>query len=165
MKLPILDAPMLQQKVVGDPFLKVQLTAQQLAVLPMAQAQEAIAIPAGRVTPMPNMPACVLGLLNHKSRVIWVVSLPQMLGLESQSLNVQQYNLAIIRSGKTSLGLVVPAIQGVIRLDTDAVQSIEGEVRPEQVPYLRGCSIQNQEMLWVLDAESIVQAPIFAGNR
>jgi positive phototaxis protein PixI len=165
MKLPILDAPMLQQKVVGDPFLKVQLTAQQLAVLPMAQAQEAIAIPASRVTPMPNMPACVLGLLNHKSRVIWVVSLPQMLGLESQSLNVQQYNLAIIRSGKTSLGLVVPAIQGVIRLDTDAVQSIEGEVLPEQVPYLRGCFIQEREMLWVLDAEAIVRAPIFTGNR
>lgn len=165
MKLPILDAQTLQRKAIGDPFLKVQLTAQQLAVLPMAQAQEAIAIPASRVTPMPNMPACVLGLLNHKSRVIWVVSLPQMLGLESQNLNVQQYNVAIIRSGKTSLGLVVPAIQGVIRLDIDAVQSIEGEVRPEQVPYLRGCSIQNQEMLWVLDAESIVRAPIFAENR
>jgi positive phototaxis protein PixI len=165
MKLPILDAQTLQKKAIGDPFLKVQLTSQQLAVLPMAQAQEAIAIPASRVTPMPNMPACVLGLLNHKSRVIWVVSLPQMLGLESQNLNVQQYNLAIIRSGKTSLGLVVPAIQGVVRLDTDAVQSIEGEVLPEQVPYLRGCFIQEQEMLWVLDAEAIVRAPIFTGNQ
>jgi positive phototaxis protein PixI len=165
MKLPILDAQTLQQKTIGDPFLKVQLTAQQLAVLPMAQAQEAIAIPASRVTPMPNMPACVLGLLNHKSRVIWVVSLPQMLGLESQSLNVQQYNIAIIRSGKTSLGLVVPAIQGVVRFDIETIQSIEGEVRPELVPYLRGCSIQEREMLWVLDAESIVNAPIFTGNR
>jgi positive phototaxis protein PixI len=165
MKLPILDAPMLQQKAVGDPFLKVQLTVQQSAVLPMAQAQEAIAIPSSRVTPMPNMPACVLGLLNHKSRVIWVVNLPQMLGLESQSLNVQRYNIAIIRSGKTPLGLVVPEIRGVIRFDPDAVQSIEGEVLPEQVPYLRGCLPQEQEMLWVLDADAIVQAPIFAGNR
>jgi positive phototaxis protein PixI len=165
MKLPILDAQTLQQKAIGEPFLKVQLTAQQLAVVPMAQAQEAIAIPASRVTPMPNMPACVLGLLNHKSRVIWVVSLPQMLGLESQNLNVQQYNIAIIRSGKTSLGLVVPEIRGVVRLDTETVQSIEGEVRLELVPYLRGCSIQEREMLWVLDAESIVRAPIFTGNR
>jgi positive phototaxis protein PixI len=165
MKLPILDAPMLQRKAVGDPFLKVQLAAQQLAVLPMAQAQEAIAIPSSRVTPMPNMPACVLGLLNHKSRVIWVVNLPQMLGLESQSLNVQRYNIAIVRSGKTPLGLVVPEIRGVIRVDLDAVQSIEGEVLPEQVPYLRGCLPQEQEMLWVLDADAIVQSPIFAGNR
>jgi positive phototaxis protein PixI len=165
MKLPILDAQTLQQKAIGDPFLKVQLTSQQSAVLPMAQAQEAIAIPASRVTPMPNMPACVLGLLNHKSRVIWVVNLPQMLGLESQSLNVQQYNLAIIRSGKTPLGLVVPEIRGVVRLEADAIQSIEGEVLPEQVPYLRGCFIQSQEMLWVLDADAIVQAPILTGNR
>jgi positive phototaxis protein PixI len=163
--LPTLLAPqVLQQKKTGDPYLKVLLQAGQAAVLPMGQAQEAIAIPASRVTPMPNMPACVLGLLNHKSRVIWVVSLPQMLGLEFQSLNVQQYNLAIIRSGKTLLALVVPEIQGVVRFDIDMVQSIEGEVLPEQVPYLRGCLIQAQETLWVLDADSIIQAPIFAGN-
>ncbi len=160
----LLDPQILQQKKTGDPYLKVLLQAGQSAVLPMAQAQEAIAIPASRVTPMPNMPACVLGLLNHKSRVIWVVNLPQMLGLEAQNLNVQQYNLAIIRSGKTSLGLVVPEIKGVVRFDIDTVQSIEGEVRPEQVPYLRGCSIQAQEILWVLDAESIIQSSIFAGN-
>lgn len=164
MKLPILDAPILQQKAIGDPYLKVKLALQQSAVLPMAQAQEAIAIPASRVTPMPNMPACVLGLLNHKSRVIWVVNLPQMLGLESQNLNVQQYNVAIIRSGKTPLGLIVPEIRGVVRLETDAIVSIEGEVLPEQVPYLRGCLIQSQEMLWVLDADAIVQASIFTGN-
>jgi positive phototaxis protein PixI len=132
--------------------------------LPMAQAQEAIAIPASRVTPMPNMPACVLGLLNHKSRVIWVVNLPQMLGLESQSLNVQQYNLAIIRSGKTSLGLVVPAIQGVVRLDPEMVQSIEGEVRPELVPYLCGCFSQGQEMIWILDPGAIINSPILSPN-
>jgi positive phototaxis protein PixI len=165
MKLPILDAPMLQQKAIGDPYLKVKLALQQSAVLPMAQAQEAIAIPATRITPMPNMPVCMLGLLNHKSRVIWVADLSLLLGLSTKVLTTQTYNIAIIRSGKTSLGLVVPEIQGVVRLDLAAMQSIEGEVQPELVPYLRGCSIQEQEMLWVLDAESIINAPIFTENR
>lgn len=165
MKLPILETQTLQKKAIGDPFLKVQLTAQQLAVLPMAQAQEAIAIPASRVTPMPNMPACVLGLLNHKSRVIWVVSLPQMLGLESQNLNVQQYNIAIIRSGKTSLGLVVPAIQGVVRHSIDTIQSPVGEVLPELTPFLRGCLMQDRETLWVFDPEAIIHSPLLIGNR
>ncbi|WP_404790355.1 chemotaxis protein CheW [Altericista sp. CCNU0014] len=165
MKLPILDAQTLQQKAVGDPYLKVQLTLEQFAVLPMAQAQEAIAIPPSRVTPVPNMPACVLGLLNQKSRVIWVVNLAQLLGLESQSLNVQQYNLAIIRSGKTPLGLVVPEIRGVVRLVTEAMQPMLGEILPELTPYLRGGLIHERETLWVLDVDAIVRSPVLAGNR
>jgi positive phototaxis protein PixI len=165
MKLPILDTQTLQQKAVGDPYLKVQLTLMQSAVLPMAQAQEAIAIAPSRVTPVPNMPACVLGLLNQKSRVIWVVDLVQMLGLESQSLNVQQYNLAIIRSGKTPLGLVVPEIRGVVRLATEALQPLLREILPELSPYLRGALVQEQETLWVLDADAIIQSPILSGNR
>jgi positive phototaxis protein PixI len=165
MMLPtLLNPQILQQKKAGDPYLKVLLQAGQAAVLPMAQAQEAIAIPAGRVTPIPNMPVCVLGLLNHKSRVIWVVNLPQMLGLESQRLNVQRYSLAIIRSGKTSLGLVVPEIRGVVRLDTEAIQPLPKAVQPEQAPYVQGCLIQDQEIIWVLDAVTIIESSIFAEN-
>lgn len=165
MKLPILDAQTLQQKAVGDPYLKVQLTLQQAAVLPMTQAQEAIAIPPSRVTPVPNMPAYVLGLLNQKSRVIWVVNLVQMLGLESQRLNVQQYNLAIIRSGTTPLGLVVPEIRGVVRLATETIQPLLGERLPELTPYLRGALVQAQETLWVLNADAIIESLILAGTR
>jgi positive phototaxis protein PixI len=165
MKLPILDAQTLQQKAVGDPYLKVQLTPQQAAVLPMTQAQEAIAIPPSRVTPVPNMPAYVLGLLNQKSRVIWVVNLVQMLGLESQRLNVQQYNLAIIRSGNTPLGLVVPEIRGVVRLATETVQPLLGERLPELTPYLRGTLVQAQETLWVLNADAIIESLVLAGTR
>jgi positive phototaxis protein PixI len=164
MKLPILDAPTLQQKTLGDPYLKLQLTPQQLAVVPIAQAQEAIAIPATRVTPMPNMPACVLGLLNHKNRVIWVIDLAFLLGVSSKLLTMQQYNIAIVRSGKTPLGLAVPQIQGIVRLVLEAIESPVGEVLPALVPYLRGCIKQEQELLWVLDPNAIVQSPLLTEN-
>jgi positive phototaxis protein PixI len=165
MKLPILDAPMLQQKAIGDPYLKVKLALRQSAVLPMAQAQEAIAIPATRITPMPNMSACMLGLLNHKSRVIWVADLSLLLGLSTKVLTTQTYNIAIIRSGKTPLGLVVPEIQGVVRLAVESVESPIGEVLPALVPYLRGCLRQAEEMLWVLDPDAIVQSSLLTEHE
>ncbi len=158
MKLPVLDAQTRQQKAVGDPYLKVQLTLQQSAVLPMAQAQEAIAIPPSRVTSVPNMPACVLGLLNHKSRVLWVIDLSQFLALPTQALNAQQYNIAIIRVDKTLLGMVVPEINGVVRFDPEEMKSPISEVVPSLVPYLSGCLVQGQETLWVLDPTAIIQS-------
>jgi twitching motility protein PilI len=162
--LPTLDLQVLQQKTVGDPYLKVLLKSDQAAVLPMGKAQEAIDTPTRRVTPVPNMPACVLGLLNHKSRVIWVVDLPLLLGLSTRVLNTQRYNIAIIRSGKTPLGLVVPEIRGVVRLASDAVQPPVGEVLPALMPYLRGYLMQSQETLWVLETEAIIHSALFSGN-
>jgi positive phototaxis protein PixI len=160
MKLPTLDAQSIQLRAIGDPYLKLQLTPQRAAVLPMEQAQEAIAIPASRVTPMPNMPACVLGLLNHKSRVLWVIDLAQLLGLRTQVLTLQQYNIAIIRIGKKPLGLVVPEIKGIVRFVNETIISPIGEVAPELTPYLRGCFSQGQELLWALDPEAIINSPI-----
>jgi len=160
MKLPTLDAQSIQLRAIGDPYLKLQLTPQRAAVLPMEQAQEAIAVPVNRVTPMPNMPACVLGLLNQKSRVLWVIDLAQLLGLQTQVLTLQQYNIAIIRIGKRPLGLVVPEIKGIVRFVNEAMISPIGEVEPELTPYLRGCFTQDQETLWVLDPEAMINSPI-----
>jgi positive phototaxis protein PixI len=163
MKLPILDTQTLQQKAVGDPYLKMQLTLLQSAVLPMAQAQEAIAIAPSRVTPVPNMPTCVLGLLNHKSRVLWVIDLSQFLGLPNQGLNTQQYNIAIIRLDKTLLGMVVPEINGVVRFDPKEMEPLRGEIEPSLAPYLSGCFIQGSKVLWVLDPKAIIQSSALKG--
>jgi positive phototaxis protein PixI len=161
MKLPTLDPQSIQLRAIGDPYLKLQLTPQRAVVLPMEQAQEAIAVPVNRVTPMPNMPACVLGLLNQKSRVIWAIDLAQLLGLQTQVLTLQQYNIAIIRIGKKPLGLVVPEINGIVRFASETLISPIGEVSPELTPYLRGCFSQGQEILWALDPEAIINSPIF----
>ncbi len=160
MKLTTLDTQATQLQAIGEPYLKLQLTPQRAAVLPMEQTQEAIAIPASRVTPMPNMPDCVLGLLNHKSRVIWVIDLAQLLGLQTQVLTMQQYNIAIIRIGKKPLGLVVPEIKGIVRFTKETMISPIGEVLPELTPYLCGCFTQDQETLWVLDPEAIIHSSI-----
>lgn len=160
MKLPILDAQAIQLQAIGDPYLKLQLTPQRAVVLPMEQAQEAIAIPASRVTPTPNMPECMLGLLNHKSRVLWAIDLAQLLGLQTQVLTMQQYNIAIIRISKKPLGLVVPEIKGIVRFASETLLSPIGEVSPELTPYLRGCFSEGQEMLWALDPEAIINSPI-----
>ena len=52
----------------------------QAALLPTQQVQEAITIPTARITPMPNMPPALLGLINRRSQVLWVTDLALLLG-------------------------------------------------------------------------------------
>ncbi|MBD6616643.1 purine-binding chemotaxis protein CheW [Komarekiella sp. 'clone 1'] len=148
----------------GDGYLKFQLNQQTAAVLSMKYTQEAIIVPVESVTSMPNMPACILGLMNWRSRIIWVIDLPRMLNLQSLDNRLRQYNAIVIRVESLLLGLVVQEIKGTTKFLSDDVHSPVGQVASSLVPYLRGCVVQQKEILLVLDAQAIVQSFILRSD-
>jgi twitching motility protein PilI len=156
------------QRSLGDAYLKFRLGYQTPAVFSMRYVQEALILPARRLAPMPNMPAPMLGLMNRRSRVLWVIDLAHMLGLATLDANVQQYTIIQIQVGSVPLGLAVHQVEGMIRLPTDVIQSPLGHVTATLVPYLRGCILQQQdqtqEIVLVLDAEAVVQSPILTNS-
>ncbi|HEY9599916.1 MAG TPA: chemotaxis protein CheW, partial [Cyanophyceae cyanobacterium] len=84
----------------------------------------------------------------------------KMLGLPGIETNVQHYNSVIINSGSLSLGVVVQAVEGVVRLTPESIQPPIGQVSSGLVPYLRGCVLLDTEILLVLDAETIMRSPL-----
>ncbi len=106
------------------------------------------------------MPAYVMGLLNRRSKVLWVIDLARMLGLPPIEINVQHYNIVIISNGTSTFGVIVQAVEGVVRLTAECIQSPIAQVSSSLVPYLRGCVLQEQEILLVLDAEAIMRSPL-----
>lgn len=146
------------QKESGEAYLKLQLNDRQHAILPIQFSQQVLVVPANRLTHMPNMPSCMLGLLNQRSRVFWVADLPQMLGLNPIPADVHLYNIAIIQVQKAALALAVQAIKGVRKFNPESIESPIGAVASEIVPYLRGCIPEDGEMLLVLDPEAIANS-------
>lgn len=148
------------QKAIGQAYLKFQLDTTTHAALSMDAAQEVLIVPASRLTFMPNMPSCVLGLLNQRSRVYWVVDLPKLLEMQPLPPDSQQYNMAIVRAGKATLAVAISNVRGVVRFQTEAIQSPIGTVAPGLTPYLRGLVPQGREVLLVLDPEAILNAAV-----
>ncbi|AFY76941.1 MAG: purine-binding chemotaxis protein CheW [Hydrococcus sp. C42_A2020_068] len=153
------------QKAVGQAYLKFQLDAKTQAALSMDAAQEVLIVPSSRLTFMPNMPYCVLGLLNQRSRVYWVVDLPQLLEMPMLPSDTQQYNITIARSGNMALALAVLTVRGVTRFLPEAIQSPIGTVAPGLTPYLQGLVPQEREILLVLDPEAILNSTALNANR
>jgi len=151
------------QRTQGDAYLKFQLAQETHALIGMKHVQEVLILPLQRLTPMPNMPSHVMGLMNRRSRVMWVVDLAQMLALPGVDANTQHYNLMIIRVGAIALGLTVQQIDGIAWLSPDRVQSPPSHVDAAMVAYLRGCILQDGVLL-VLDAEAIAQAATVQSN-
>lgn len=145
---------------IQQPYLRLTLGRDTHAALPMKNALEVLRIKRDRITPIPNMADCVFGLLNQRSRIFWVVDLSQLLEMQPIDRSSQEYNLAIIRTLDAALGVVVPVIKGVTRFSLEDIQSPVGNVAPGLVPYLQGCVLEESQVLLVLDAEAIINAPV-----
>ncbi|MFN7660110.1 MAG: chemotaxis protein CheW, partial [Dolichospermum sp.] len=141
-------------------YLKFQLNQQTGAILSIAHTQEAIIVPMTSVTAIPNMPACILGLMYWRSHIIWVVDLPKMLNLEYLDHQLHQYNIIVIQIESMILGLVVQEIQGTTKFMADNIRSPVGQVASSLVPYLCGCVVEEEEILLVLDAIHILDSAI-----
>ncbi|GAB4458052.1 MAG: chemotaxis protein CheW [Elainellaceae cyanobacterium] len=148
------------QKNLGSPYLKVEFGRQQVfAALPMEFVQEVLILPMRQLTPMPNKPACLLGLTNRRSRVLWVVDLAHLLGLGQLPASGQQYSVVIVQVGAVPLGLAVHQVDGITWIQPGEVQATPGNLAPGLLPYVTGCWVQTQELVLLLETRAIAHSP------
>ncbi|MES1025815.1 chemotaxis protein CheW [Gloeocapsa sp. BRSZ] len=158
MDVPILTPQPHQPEINGGgSYLRFQINADTPALLAMKYVQEVLIVPTTRITPMPNMPECILGLFNRRNRILWAVDLALMLLAQPIDASSQQYHILIIRVGETPLSLIVREIKGVTRVTANLQSSAEES--SALLPYLEGYIWQQQEKLLVLDAKAIINSP------
>lgn len=150
------------RQLIGEAYLKFQLAPRVPAVFAARSVEEATVLSPAQVTAIPNMPPCMLGLVNRRNRVIWIANLVRLLGMPLPERPRQQYSMVIVKAG-SSLGLMVEAIDGIVHLSAEDLQPPPPQVNPILVPYLRGCAIQDEQILLVLDAEAVLQSSVFQG--
>ena len=146
-----------QVETSGDRYLKFHLDQQNPAILAMEHVQEVLVVPPRRITPMPNMPDCVIGLLNRRNRVVWVIDLAQALSLQALGSSTGQYSVVIIQVNQITLGLLVLEVNGVTHFTPNMIQAPTELVTSPLITYLDGCISQGQEVLLVLNAEAIIK--------
>ena len=83
-----------------------------------------------------------------------------ILNLESTHYRSRQFSIIVIKVESILLGLVVHNIKGNTKFMPDDIVSPIGQVATSLVPYLRGCVVQAQEILLVLDARAIMQSSL-----
>jgi positive phototaxis protein PixI len=168
--LPELFQPLV---VTGDLYLRFQLTPEIPALLPMARVQEALLVPATAISPLPNLPAFTIGIMNARDRVFCVVDLGQLLGLPPIPTNPRDYQVVVMQlaatapdsfdptdlSAEPSLGLAVCRVRGVARFEPQHLQLSVADVPECLQPHLLGCFIEADERILVLNPATIATAP------
>jgi positive phototaxis protein PixI len=163
--LPQLFQPI---QISGESYLRFQLTPELPALLPMEQVQEAMLVSADSVTPLPNMPAFVLGVMSSRERVFCVVDLGQLLGLPPMLTNPREYQVVVMpllsASSEKRIGLAVHQVRGVARFNPEQLRSQVGDVPECLKPYLIGCTVEADERALILDAVAIANSRTLSQN-
>jgi positive phototaxis protein PixI len=168
--LPQLFQPV---QVTGDPYLRFQLTPEIPALLAMTRVQEALVVSASSISPLPNLPALAIGIMNTRDRVFLVIDLAQLLGLAPLPVNPRNYQVIVIQSSdidadgsesKKYIGLAVQRVRGVARFETEQLQSLTGDFSHCLTPYLLGSFGTAADQILVLDTEAVIQAPSLLKN-
>lgn len=162
----------------GDAYLCFQLDEQTQALLPLAQVHEVITVSTDQITPMPNMPACVLGLLGRRSRVMWVVDLAHLLVAKSSATRLTHYEIVVLQvepilqktiflatsHKQLLLGVVVQKIRGSRYFSSELIQAPQPDFAPGLASYLKGYVLQEDNLMLILDAETIARSPTLQLN-
>jgi twitching motility protein PilI len=153
------------QRLLGEPHLRFQIAPDTTAVLPMQQVQEVLALPVQRLTPLPNLPERILGLMNRRSRVLWVVDLAHLLEIPGFERDRRHYDLVLLRIDTIGFAVAVQQIGGIVWLTADQRQPPPQHVSPQLQPFLSGCVLQESEIWLVLNGAAIAQASVLQGRR
>lgn len=152
----------------GDRYLKFDIAPNLPALIALEDIQESTRIPSYRVTPLPNLPACILGLMNSRNQVLCVVDLAQMLQISTPWVHRQDYSVVIVRLISLSegtdepnlLALMLHHIQGIVRLQPEEIESSIDAFATTLTPFLKGHVVQGAQSIPVLDVQAICTAPV-----
>ena len=152
------------QAIAGLPYLSLQLDRNLTVAVQLKFVRETLVLATDRFTQMPNVHPCLMGLVEHRSNVFWVLDLPQLLGFTPMDSTNIETHIAILQLGAAFLGLGVYRIGRVVRFSESEIvspQELPKTTTPiETVPFLRGCIPLSEGLsnyLYVLDTEAIAK--------
>ncbi len=143
-----------------DTCLKFVIDPQTIGLLESEFTQEVLTIKATHISPVPDKPSCILGILSRRRRVYWAVDLAMLLGLQPLDQNIALYQVILASVQELSLALIVPKILGVVHIPSDRLEQNINFVPATLRPYLKGYISEKEESSYLLRAESIVQSAI-----
>jgi twitching motility protein PilI len=155
------------QAIAGLPYLSLRLNPNVTVAVQLKNVRETLVLASDRFTQMPNVHPCLMGLVEHRSNVFWVLDLPQLLGFAPLETNTIETHIAILQIGDGFLGLGIYRTERVIRFaETEVVSPQDSpmtKIPAEIVPFLRGWLTQSEGShpnLYVLDAEAIAKSTL-----
>jgi purine-binding chemotaxis protein CheW len=107
-----------------------------------------------QLTPVPNAPDFVAGIVFSRGQVVPAVSLRRRFGLEPIAYDLRT-RLIVVRSGR-AVGLIVDAAREFVAVPADAIQPPPEGLAGRSGKYLQGIAILGDRLVLLLDVDELL---------
>lgn len=111
----------------------------------------------GEMTPVPDAPASVRGVINLRGDVVTVMDLRTIIGL-TPGETTPQTRWMIVESAGEQIGLLVDRVVDVVDVETVDIEPLPANLVQRNGRFLTGVYRLNTELLAVLDVEATLAA-------
>lgn len=114
-----------------------------------------------QVTPIPNTPPYVKGVMNLRGSIIPVVDLRSKLSMAETAYN-QFTVIIVIRVGPKTVGLVVDAVSDVLNIPTQDVQATPDFGAQVDARFISGMAKAGEKLVVLLDIDKVLGSEVGA---
>ncbi len=107
------------------------------------------------LTPVPNAPSYVEGVVYSRGQVIPAINLRRRFGFARENPTLKS-RLIIVQSGPRRVGLIVDAAREFRKIPTSAVQPPPESVHGLSGNYLHGIALLDQRLIFLIDINEIL---------
>lgn len=118
-------------------------------------------VPIRELTPVPGTPSFILGVVNHRGRILPVLDFRRLLELAGQGVTDGSRVVAVEAAGMT-FGIFTDAVAGTIRVGADEVTPPPVTLAGDRQAFIRSVT---RQMAAVLDLEALARDPRIMVNE
>lgn len=107
-----------------------------------------------RVTPIPNMPACVKGVMNLRGTVVPIVDLRSKFSMPFAEYD-QFTVIIVVNVGGRVMGLIVDAVSDVLDISPDAIENAPN-MGGADTSFIMGLAKSGDQIVTLLDIEQLL---------
>ncbi len=143
-------------------FLRFSLPPSTHAMIHTHQVMEIVNLQAHHIVPIPDVASEVMGVLNWRGEVLWLVDLGYLLGtlpLFQQQGKKTNYRALVVQHSMGYVGLVVNQVNQSFWCASNTIQLLSQTQRSTKLAKcLKGYwTNADTETIWVLDCEAVIE--------
>jgi purine-binding chemotaxis protein CheW len=108
-----------------------------------------------RVTPVPQAPVSITGILSHRGAIITVLDLSGRLGIDHGSTSGSK-RIIVVRKGGGLCGLLVDGVGRVVMLSASSVEPVPAGLTAENREFVSGVARYRGAMLILLNLDKVL---------
>lgn len=108
------------------------------------------------LTAMPNTSAYILGVTNIRGKVIPVISMKKILGMEESS-DDDRTRIIVASLGEKTYGFKVDSVSEIIKIEEEQIDKQEGIGEDADQNYIFGIAKLDERLVKLIDLEKILQ--------